>query len=55
MRRHMKKTVWIIFDEMDGPVVFTNKRRAKKTYKMWVKKFGVEGFSKPVKYKRKES
>ena len=50
----MKKpdVVWVLFDELGLPEIFTTKAKADRVYDSWVKMFGKDGISKPVKYRR---
>lgn len=57
------KSIWIIFDPLDGPHLFRSKKEAWKTYKQWQKeaeKLQEEGnshdsfwdMSEPTQYKK---
>jgi hypothetical protein len=39
------KSVWIIFDPMDGPHLFTSKLKAEKQYKKWEEEAEAENSS----------
>jgi hypothetical protein len=50
------KEIWIIFDPLDGPHIFSTQKQAEKTYARWAKEANGNSYdsywdmSKPTKY-----
>jgi hypothetical protein len=60
MKQARPKSIWVIYDPLDGPHLFRSKREAWRTYNAWHKEAEEDGIydsfwdmSEPTEYTRK--